>query len=81
MVVGPIGMYFVTVNSGGMSFFHQTSNFSLFETLTRIASPTVAGLTAAITANLVLFGYIYVAWLDDREEREAASKRNEKKAQ
>ncbi|EAW21701.1 vacuolar ATPase assembly integral membrane protein VMA21 [Aspergillus fischeri NRRL 181] len=61
MVVGPIGMYFITVNSG--------------------ASSTVAGITAAITANLVLFGYIYVAWLDDREEREAASKKKEKKAQ
>jgi archaellum component FlaF (FlaF/FlaG flagellin family) len=41
----------------------------------------VAGITAAVTANLVLFGYIYVAWLDDREESKAASKKTEKKAQ
>jgi hypothetical protein len=31
MVFGPIGMYFVTVNSGGMSFFHPISNFALFK--------------------------------------------------
>lgn len=31
MVVGPIGMYFVTVNSGGMSFFHPISLFASFK--------------------------------------------------
>jgi hypothetical protein len=31
MVVGPIGMYFVTVNSGGMSFFHPISLWASFK--------------------------------------------------
>lgn len=45
------------------------------------ASPTVAGIIAAVTANIVLFTYVYVAWQDDRLEREALSKKQEKKAQ
>ncbi|EAW09435.1 vacuolar ATPase assembly integral membrane protein VMA21 [Aspergillus clavatus NRRL 1] len=61
MIVGPIGMYFVTVDFG--------------------ASSTVAGVTAAVTANVILFTYIYVAWLEDKEDREVAAKRKEKKAQ
>ncbi|KAJ6031178.1 Vacuolar ATPase assembly integral membrane protein vma21 [Penicillium herquei] len=61
MVFGPIGMYFLTVNSiyGG--------------------NATYAGITAAITANVVLFGYIYVAWKEDQGDRQEAAKA--KKAQ
>ncbi|PKY08022.1 vacuolar ATPase assembly integral membrane protein VMA21 [Aspergillus campestris IBT 28561] len=44
-------------------------------------SATVGGITAAITANVVLFTYIWVAWQDDKEEREALAGKNEKKAQ
>ncbi|KAK5790464.1 hypothetical protein VI817_007751 [Penicillium citrinum] len=63
MVVGPIGMYFLTVNTifGG--------------------NPTYAGILAAVTANVVLFAYIYVAWKEDQGDREEASKANSKKAQ
>ena len=45
------------------------------------ASATIAGVIAAITANVVLFAYIYVAWQEDQEEREALAKKKEKKAQ
>ncbi|KAB8268808.1 hypothetical protein BDV30DRAFT_217781 [Aspergillus minisclerotigenes] len=45
------------------------------------ASPTVAGIIAAVTANVVLFSYVFVAWQDDRLEREALTKKKEKKAQ
>jgi hypothetical protein len=35
---------------------------------------TLAGATAAFMANLVLLGYVYVAWKDDEaSQREAAS--------
>ncbi|CAL5866173.1 uncharacterized protein PFLUO_LOCUS380 [Penicillium psychrofluorescens] len=42
---------------------------------------TFAGITAAVTANVVLFAYIYVAWKDDQGERAAADKAKSKKAQ
>ncbi|CAG8936138.1 unnamed protein product [Penicillium salamii] len=62
MVAGPIGMYFLTVNT-------------IFS-----GSSTLAGITAAITANVVLFAYIYVAWMEDQEDRQAP-KSDSKKAQ
>ncbi|KAI9927756.1 hypothetical protein ASPWEDRAFT_552057 [Aspergillus wentii DTO 134E9] len=60
MVIAPIGMYFLTVES-------------IFR-----GSATYAGITAAVTANVVLFAYIYVAYQEDKGEREAE---NEKKGQ
>ncbi|KAE8148657.1 VMA21-like domain-containing protein [Aspergillus avenaceus] len=45
------------------------------------ATPTIAGIAAAVTANVVLFAYVYVAWQEDQEEREADTKKKEKKAQ
>ncbi|KAJ5801286.1 uncharacterized protein N7518_003354 [Penicillium psychrosexuale] len=63
MIIGPIGMYFLTVNT-------------IFS-----GSSTLAGITAAVTANAVLFAYIYVAWMEDQEDRQAASKPDSKKAQ
>ncbi|KAJ5111349.1 Vacuolar ATPase assembly integral membrane protein vma21 [Penicillium argentinense] len=63
MVVGPIGIYFLTVNSifGG--------------------NPTYAGITAALTANVVLFAYIYVAWKEDQGDQQEAAKAKSKKGQ
>jgi len=50
MIVGPIGIYFLSLNTvfGGNS--------------------TYAGATAAITANVVLVGYIIVAMKEDQSE-------------
>jgi hypothetical protein len=46
------------------------------------ASTTVAGIIAAVMANIILFLYIYVAWQEDKEEREAdAARRKGVKAQ
>ncbi|KAL4897695.1 vacuolar ATPase assembly integral membrane protein vma21 [Aspergillus ambiguus] len=44
-------------------------------------SPTVSGISAAIMANVILFLYIYVAWQEDKEEREAIAAKKAKKAQ
>ncbi|KAL4870818.1 vacuolar ATPase assembly integral membrane protein vma21 [Aspergillus spectabilis] len=46
------------------------------------ASSTVGGIVAAVVANVILFLYIYVAWQEDKEEREAeVAKRKGGKAQ
>ncbi|KAL4980567.1 vacuolar ATPase assembly integral membrane protein vma21 [Aspergillus desertorum] len=46
------------------------------------ASTTVAGIIAAVMANVILFLYIYVAWQEDNEERKAdAARRKEAKVQ
>ncbi|KAL3492515.1 hypothetical protein BJX62DRAFT_106896 [Aspergillus germanicus] len=46
------------------------------------ASTTVAAILAAVMANIILFLYVYVAWQEDKEEREAeAAKRKGRKAQ
>ncbi|KAL4918775.1 hypothetical protein BDW62DRAFT_200415 [Aspergillus aurantiobrunneus] len=56
----------------GMYFFSVTFG----------ASATVAGIVAAVMANVILFLYIYVAWQEDKEEREAeAAKKKGKKAE
>ena len=46
-------------------------------------SPTFAGITAVVTANVVLFSYIFVAWKEDQEDRlqEGKAKRKGKKAE
>lgn len=54
----------------GMYFLTVNSIFS--------GNSTWAGVTAAVTANVVLFAYIFVAWQEDQGERAAE---NEKKAQ
>ncbi|KAJ5306515.1 hypothetical protein PENANT_c031G04626 [Penicillium antarcticum] len=58
----------------GMYFLTVNSIFS--------GSSTLAGITAAVTANVVLFAYIYVAWKEDQEDRQTAKpKSDSKKAQ
>ncbi|EAU38386.1 conserved hypothetical protein [Aspergillus terreus NIH2624] len=44
-------------------------------------SSTFSGISAAIMANVILFLYIYVAWQEDQEEREALAAKKAKKAQ
>lgn len=84
MVVGPIGMYFLTVNSvfGGASpkYSEQINNRNEINCMF-LGNPTYAGITAAVTANVVLFAYIYVAWKEDQGDREEAAKANSKKGQ
>jgi hypothetical protein len=42
---------------------------------------TYSGITAAVTANVVLFAYIFVAWKEDQGDRQEAEKSKSKKAQ
>lgn len=43
---------------------------------------TFSGITAAVTANVILFAYIFVAWKEDQGERLAEeAKRKGKKAE
>jgi hypothetical protein len=46
-----------------------------------IGNSTFAGIAAAVTANVVLFAYIYVAWLEDQGENKESEKAKSKKAQ
>jgi hypothetical protein len=79
MIGGPIAMYFLTVNTifkGQLSppkidYMERLSNF-------HTGNSTFAGAGAAVTANIVLFAYIFVAWQEDQEEQQM---RKEKKAQ
>ncbi|KAJ5864452.1 uncharacterized protein N7529_006368 [Penicillium soppii] len=57
----------------GMYFLTVNTIFS--------GSSTLAGGTAAVTANVVLFAYIYVAWMEDQEDRKALNKPDSKKGQ
>ena len=80
MVAAPISMYFLTVDSifsGESSFIH----WLLWCVLNKIGNSTWAGTTAAVTANVVLFAYIVVAWQEDQGERAVEGKEREKKAQ
>lgn len=59
-----------------MHFFFVTSK------LTFQGNPIFSGITAAVTANVVLFAYIYVAWKEDQGDRlEEEAKRKGKKAE
>ncbi|KAL4926960.1 vacuolar ATPase assembly integral membrane protein VMA21 [Aspergillus undulatus] len=51
-----------------------------FVSVTFGASSTVAGILAAVMANVILFLYIYVAWQEDKEEQavDAARKKGAK---
>lgn len=40
-----------------------------------------SGITAAVTANVVLFAYIYVAWKEDQEDQEDQQAAKSKKGQ
>lgn len=46
-----------------------------------LGNATYSGITAAVTANVVLFAYIYVAWKEDQGDRQEAEKSKSKKAQ
>jgi hypothetical protein len=80
MIVGPIGTYFLTLNSvfkgafAGLKGHHVT-----IDVLTRMAgNSTFAGATAAIMANVVLVAYIVVAMREDQSETIAAAEKEKK---
>lgn len=82
MIVGPIGSYFLTVNTlfKGRSFprFHsdtrrEFANWSVWK-----GNSTYAGALAAIMANVVLVGYVIVAMKEDQSDRLEEEKKKDK---
>lgn len=70
MITLPIGSYFMAVNTifkGGQLPGSQADGLSNAEQVT--GNSTYAGALAALMANVVLIGYIVVAFQDDQSER------------
>lgn len=80
----PIAMYFLTVKTifgGKTTILHEIWKTSSSEIDSGPGNATYSGITAAVTANVVLFAYIYVAWKEDQGDRQEAEKSQSKKAQ
>lgn len=78
MITFPIGSYFLTVNFlfNGMASHSQALTGA---SLTAYAgNSTNAGALAAVMANVVLIGYVIVAFNDDKSEREADEQEKKK---
>ncbi|KAL8813607.1 MAG: hypothetical protein Q9223_000249 [Gallowayella weberi] len=78
MVAGPIGVYFMTLNTVFRGPF--LINLSRMIKVENVAgNSTWAGATAAIVANVVLIAYVVVAMKEDQSEKLAAEESAKKK--
>ena len=79
MIAGPIGTYFLTLNTvfkGWLQSFWTGGEFTYSHNI--IGNSTWAGATAAFMANMVLIAYVIVAMREDESEKIAAEEKARK---
>ena len=80
MVVGPIGTYFLTLNSVFKGAAARLKGYHVIQPVLKciLGNSTFAGATAAIMANVVLVAYVVVAMREDQSEALAAAEEKKK---
>ena len=80
MITGPIGTYFLTLNTifQGLFLPGRANRFKALWLSDLIGNSTFAGATAALMANIVLIAYVFVAIKEDESEKLAAQEKAKK---
>ena len=78
MIIIPIGSYFLSVHnlfSGNHPFIYEpTPTMTDMQLTHTLGNSTYAGALAAIMANMVLIGYIFVAMAEDQSDQQEQQK-------